>query len=381
MKHNSKHILIKTNLNLLTTLRLFGLCAGIFFMSLQGRAQTSARHPSYPLLSPGLTGMKEYVLNKSNVYSKADSHSLNVSEKHYTSIDELALSLCPSDWSESEKVRSIYFWIANNIHYDHKALETNRFSSQVADSVFLNRKAVCEGFSSLFVEICRHAGLQARTLDGYVKDEFFDQTKILVYPNHAWNAVKINDKWHLLDVTWACLNNSASNSREKTVDYFRYKLESNFLVAPEQFIHTHLPEDPYWQLLPVPVASEDFFEGNFFIEPSIQVDVHQRIDELDRMDSLDREIAFCERMVPNQWNRFKEYRLGIAYYYKAQQLYRKSGQLQGRQRNRMLASINTYYDKSLAELRKLNTMDFGYEYCKDIIQNIETRKELITPEH
>ena len=82
-------------------------------------------------------------------------------------------------------------------------------------------------------------------------------------------------------------------------------------------------------------------------------------------------------MVANDWNRIKEYRLGTAYYFKAQQLYRKLGQLQGRPKERVAESIYRYYDKSLMELKKLSPSDFGYEYSKELISTIESRKDLI----
>lgn len=374
----SLYLMTKLNSKTLATLRFLTALAGAIFIFLPGLAQHAALQPSYTLLSAGNASLKDYAHNRANIFSKADLHALAVSEQSFKNIEELSRALCISELNEVEKVRSIYFWLAKSISYDNEALSNNRFTSQAADSVFANQKAVCEGFANLFVQLCRASGIDARSITGYVKDDLYDNNKILTYPNHVWNAVKIDQKWHLLDVTWASFKDTAPHSQKRQPSYFSHKLESNFLIDPEVFVQTHLPQDPYWQLLAKPIQASAFFNGNIAVDHSIDIDVHRRIAEMDALDSLDREIAFCERMVENEWNSMKEYRLGIAYYYKAQQLYRQIGQFHGRQRERIEQSIQHYYDRSLAELSKLTPYDFGYEYCVNFIDNIRSRKELLS---
>ncbi len=364
---------------MLTNFKFFGLLAGFLFVSLQGRAQISARHPSYTLKSSGSSNVKEYVFHKQNLFSKVDFHALKTSESEFNSIEELSYALSPTDFTEEQKVRSIYFWIAKNITYDDIGLEDNTLPSQKAEAIFQHKRGVCEGFSNLFIELCRYSGVEARFIAGYAVDDSFDRNQILTYPNHAWNAVKINGEWKLLDVTWACLNRNQKVNSNANVDYFKYKLETNFLIAPEKFIHTHLPEDPFWQLIAHPIKYDDFMDGEISEIPhDTSVDVNGRISQFEALDSLDQEISFCQRMVENDWNNIKEYRLGIAYYYKAQQLYRKLGKLQGRPRERLQASIDNYYNRSLQELKKLSPADFGYDYCAELISTITYRLELFS---
>jgi transglutaminase/protease-like cytokinesis protein 3 len=47
--------------------------------------------------------------------------------------------------------------------------------------------------------------------------------------NHRWNTVNIDGKWYLVDVTLGSLF---------------------FLMPPERFLKTHLPEDDSYTLLP-----------------------------------------------------------------------------------------------------------------------------------
>jgi transglutaminase/protease-like cytokinesis protein 3 len=65
--------------------------------------------------------------------------------------------------------------------------------------------------------------------------------------DHSWNAVKMNGKWHLVDVTWA-----NTTSRDGSIDDFYFKTD------PYIFILDHYPMDAVWQLIPEPVSLEEF---------------------------------------------------------------------------------------------------------------------------
>lgn len=58
-----------------------------------------------------------------------------------------------------------------------------------ADDLFLEGKAVCQGYANAFYALASRAGIPV----GFVSSE-----KI----KHIWNAVCINDKWYHVDVTW-----------------------------------------------------------------------------------------------------------------------------------------------------------------------------------
>jgi hypothetical protein len=64
---------------------------------------------------------------------------------------------------------------------------------------------------------------------------------------HAWNAVKIEGSWRLVDVTWA---SQVTGVRE-----------GFFMVPPEQFIETHYPSHSDWQLLKGQEWSESQFDA------------------------------------------------------------------------------------------------------------------------
>jgi len=70
---------------------------------------------------------------------------------------------------------------------------------------------------------------------------------------HAWNAIKLNDKWILVDSTWG------TSKDQETSEYY-------FDIKPEFSILTHYPEDRKWQLLEQPLTLEEF-NNSQFIKP------------------------------------------------------------------------------------------------------------------
>lgn len=99
------------------------------------------------------------------------------------------------------------------------------------------------------------------TIEGYAKGfsyapgDRFDRT------NHDWNAVRIDGEWRLLDATWSAGHVSADYRFERDFDDFY------FFTPPEQFIHTHFPKDPAWQLLKNGITLADF-EALVYLRPA-----------------------------------------------------------------------------------------------------------------
>ena len=183
----------------------------------------------------------------------------------------LAEQLTANHKTELEKVRSIFYWITDNISY-----KVNRYSPQrykmltddedtgalkplderIAINVLTQKEAVCDGYARLFKTLCDYAGLESVVIHGYAKTN--DGRKSPFRPNHSWNAVLIDDQWHLLDVTWASgFIDSRSNSYVARTD------EKYFLTPPSQFISDHYPEDIRWTLLADPPVLREYKKTPF----------------------------------------------------------------------------------------------------------------------
>ncbi|MCC6727109.1 MAG: hypothetical protein IT258_21580, partial [Saprospiraceae bacterium] len=112
------------------------------------------------------------------------------------------------------------------------------------------RKGVCQDYSQLYKALCRAAGLECLVVYGGTRD-FFKPYKSSHFSPHAWNVVKINGHWQLVDVTWGAgylLNGQ----------FVKQINPGYFMTPPAWFAQSHLPELVEWQLLEAPVMRRNF---------------------------------------------------------------------------------------------------------------------------
>lgn len=194
--------------------------------------------------------------------------------------------------SEREKALALYEWIAKNIRYDIAAYLAEDLPDPSPEVVFSTRLTVCEGYARLFVAMAKSVGLDAVMVAGFSKGFAPGDEKSRSEPDHAWNAVKIDGKWQLLDPTWGAghIDDSKSFQAEYSTDWFA--------VPPEQFITSHLPEDPQWQQLQVPLSARAFWSqpsvSPLFFEYGLRLESHPDGDvvmpgELEMRLSTDRD--------------------------------------------------------------------------------------------
>jgi len=131
---------------------------------------------------------------------------------------KLAETLAAPFKTDLEKVRSIYMWIVKNIKYDYEGLKSGNMIVEYPD-VLKYRKGVCAGYSSLFSYLCDKISIK----NSYIIGEAANGE------GHAWNMVRIDSKWYLLDVTWG---------------------EKYFLMEPTEFVKKHFPKIKRDALLP-----------------------------------------------------------------------------------------------------------------------------------
>lgn len=189
---------------------------------------------------------------------------------------------------EVDKVRVIYHWVINNISYNS---DSSRIINAGIDPdakitvAFKRRKGVCENFSAIFNDICRRSGLVSEVINGYTQ-----QSNGVDNVAHSWNAVQVNNVWHLFDPTW--------DEKNDTQPIY-------FMVSPKDFIRTHIPFDPLWQLLEYPIQHEQFYKNNFsrnsktpYFNFEDSITAYRQMDSLHQLKSA---IARIEKMgMPNK---------------------------------------------------------------------------------
>lgn len=186
--------------------------------------------------------------------------AIKKNSKHkFKSIDELASFINSNADDDREKAYGAYYWIATNVTYDVKKFMKGKPSFTKPEKVFEKKKAVCEGYAYLFQDLCKRMKLNCEVIAGYSKGYGYQPGKQFTEADHAWNAVKIDSTWHLIDVTWA------AGSIKKKLFGAKFIMEFNndfFFLPPKEFVVSHLPEVPMWQMLNNPVPIKTFATSN-----------------------------------------------------------------------------------------------------------------------
>jgi transglutaminase/protease-like cytokinesis protein 3 len=167
-----------------------------------------------------------------------------------TSVKELANKLNTYASTDLEKARLIYAWIGHHIAYDFAGYLNNNYGDASPQGVLISRKAVCGGYANLYRELAQNMGLEAVVIDGYSKGYGYavgNSTDV----NHAWNGVKIDGGWYLIDSTWGAGHINKNQFVKEFNPYY-------FATPPSQFIYDHLPSDQNWQLLSQSYSKEQF---------------------------------------------------------------------------------------------------------------------------
>lgn len=222
-------------------------------------------------------------------YQTIDEHARNAPASVTGSIDKLAAYLVKPATNDVEKARSFYVWITDNVSYDVQAFLRGVLQQYTPEEVLKERKAVCEGYSGLFKALCEEVGIPCELIPGYSKGFGYVPKKSFTNSDHAWNAVKLNNKWHLLDVTWGA---GGINDRQKFVKEFN---EDYFLTDPSIFVFKHMPLNPMWQLLDCPVSIQAFAKGDEAVAASLKsnktcMDYNKAIANIEKLPQPEQEL-------------------------------------------------------------------------------------------
>ncbi|XP_064480906.1 kyphoscoliosis peptidase-like [Ornithodoros turicata] len=200
---------------------------------------------------------KKEMIPSMAVFHEVDKIALEVPESNLGSLESLVLYLCSYCRNELQKIRMFFRWIAENITYDWKHMETKL----EPDEIFHSKEGVCKDYCLLFSEMCRLAGIREKTLQGFAKGYDY-RPGHQFHPGqdvtHAWNAVFIFGAWRFIDTTWGTGYTDHTGKFQKKIN------EHFFLTDPEILIWTHFPYDETeknysrWQLLDKPVSLDEY---------------------------------------------------------------------------------------------------------------------------
>lgn len=203
-------------------------------------------------------------------FEKVDAVVINY--PRFSKAEDLANQIEKDFKTDVEKARAAFFWLTKNIRYNLKELynPTKRsyrfkYSSEedriqklqkikddlVADT-FKNKTGVCEEYAQSFKKICDLLQIESEVIKGNVRTNAADIGEIATTTNHAWNAVKIDEKWLILDATWAAGYETNGKWIRKFDSYF-------FDIPKEKIFKTHYPEETIWKIRFGRMNPQDFY--------------------------------------------------------------------------------------------------------------------------
>ena len=183
-------------------------------------------------------------------YSRVDS-LMRAYNKKIKSADDLykVVDYIRNSFSEdSLRFRAAFIWITDNIAYDVKAfLKEDPAAAQLSYAV-KNKKAICSGYAALVKFFCSAFNIECETVIGYGRA---NKNKIVmnqeyIRNNHAWNSVKINGSWRLVDATWAA--GAVDDRDEENLVFHKGFTEIYYDTPPEKLILNHFPQNKQFQL-------------------------------------------------------------------------------------------------------------------------------------
>ncbi len=215
-------------------IKLFGLLVCTLFF-------IRAAHAQYP---PG-----HYAITDNFVQKLGTLDSLNVAR-----ITDTLTRRLPE---KEQKARAIFYWIANNISWDLKAIKSGDQRKSNPEDVIRFRKATPLGFAKLFQEMSSGANIRCLVVDGFIKNSTDDINNPADEINHSWNVVQLGtspDQFYFVDVA------RASGYADKKLSLFTREFTGNYFF-PERALFNldHFPDNDAWQLGGGPKSKKEFY--------------------------------------------------------------------------------------------------------------------------
>ena len=190
----------------------------------------------------------------------------------FIKIEDLATKISNDFTSKEQQVKATFYWLATNIRYDldgyfkprrkrisfryrneqERLEKLQAIKDEIITETLLTKKALCEGYAQTFAKVCNLLEIENEVIKGYVRNSANDINNPKPSSNHAWNAVKLDDKWIYVDATWAAGAVTNNVWTPAFNDYY-------YNIKKSNYFKTHYPEDTLWQLRVSRIEKEDFY--------------------------------------------------------------------------------------------------------------------------
>ncbi|MGG3455583.1 transglutaminase domain-containing protein [Paenibacillus rhizolycopersici] len=100
-------------------------------------------------------------------------------------VKEILKQLIEPDMNAHQKIQAIHDYVVVNLKYDTDLQKYTAYEG------LKTGEAVCQGYALLAYELLKEAGIENRLVEGTAGDQL-----------HAWNLVRLDNRWYHLDTTW-----------------------------------------------------------------------------------------------------------------------------------------------------------------------------------
>jgi transglutaminase/protease-like cytokinesis protein 3 len=190
----------------------------------------------------------------------------------FSKVEDLANQIERDFNSDADKTRAAFFWLAKNIRYnlkefynpkqrsysfrysseEEKTKKLQKIKDNLVATTFINKTGVCEEYAQSFKKICDLLHIESEVIKGFVRIDTREIGKVTTDTNHAWNAVKIDGSWVIIDATWAAGYEYNGKWIRDFNDYF-------FDIPTNKIFKTHYPEDKIWVLRFGRMSLDEFY--------------------------------------------------------------------------------------------------------------------------
>ena len=132
--------------------------------------------------------------------------------------------------NDYKKILKIHDYIVDNAEYDSTYEKKGTYSIYGA---LVGKSCVCEGYAKALKYLANAVGIECEIVQGTAINNSGKSE------SHAWNAVKINDTWYLVDATW---DDPIFSGNGYKTNQFKYKY---FLKGTNTFDKDHFVSNQF----------------------------------------------------------------------------------------------------------------------------------------
>lgn len=227
-------------------------------------------------------------------------------------VNVLTENICNAADQDQKRVENIFYWVSHYIQVD-----VNRYNKQkiaydrTPDQILKSKKGDADDFAVLIKAMCESIGIRCQVIQGYEKNDLYENGAGFYKPNHAWNAILVNNKWELVDAY------NAAGNIEMDLSWFKKQLQKinkkklytstkvkfvqnynpDFLFQnPEEVRLSKIPVDPIWQLtdttMPLSIFEKSEEDIRYFNEKYSEISKFKI--ELSVINALDKDQQILE---------------------------------------------------------------------------------------